>query len=149
MSSGHGMSDFDLDGFLPYRLAVAAGRVSRAFADRYRREFGISIAEWRVLAHLAQAGAVSVREIHARADMDKPKVSRAASRLATAGLVTKREHRDDGRLVALELTDAGRQLFARIVPVAEAYQAELIRSLGPEASGLMRALDRIGNQPSA
>jgi DNA-binding MarR family transcriptional regulator len=142
-------TDFDLDNFLPYRLAVVAGRVSRAFAERYRLEFGISIPEWRVLAHLAQEGAVSVREIHARVDMEKSKVSRAASRLAKAGLVAKREHRGDGRLVAMELTEDGRRLFARIVPVAKAYQSDLIARLGPDAAGLIRALDRIGDQPSA
>lgn len=149
MSSGRGMSDFDLDSFLPYRLAVAAGRVSRAFADRYRREFGISIPEWRVLAHLAQEGAISVREIHARLEMDKSKVSRAASRLVAAGLVIKRNNDKDGRLVALELTDGGRTLFARISLVAEDYQAELLSRLGPDAESLMRALDRIGDQPKA
>ena len=142
-------ADFDLDSFLPYRLAVVAARVSRAFAERYRTDFGISIPEWRVLAHLAQAGAVSVREIHARVDMDKSKVSRAASRLASAGLIAKRDHSKDGRLVALELTEDGQRLFARIVPVAEAYQAELVARLGPEAAGLMRALDLISDQPSA
>ncbi len=143
------MNRFDLDTFLPYRLAVVAGRVSRTFALRYRQEFGISIPEWRVLAHLAQAGAVSVREVHARVDMDKSKVSRAASRLAAAGLIMKRGHPEDGRLLDLELTEAGRALFARIVPVAETYQRELIAELGPDADGFSRALDKIGCQPKA
>ena len=61
------MEQFDLDAFLPYQLAVAATRVSRAFAERYRAEFGLSIPEWRVLAHLSRSGAVSVREIEAMA----------------------------------------------------------------------------------
>ena len=74
------MHGFELTDFLPYQLAVAAGRVSRAFSDRYRAEFGLSIPEWRVLAHLSTADAVSIREIHARVDMDKSKVSRAAAR---------------------------------------------------------------------
>ncbi len=143
------MSDFELSHFLPYRHAVVAGRVSRAFADRYRREFRVTIPEWRVLAHLAQTGAVSVREIHARVDMDKSKVSRAASRLAEAGLITKRGHPDDARLLELNLTEAGHALFDRIVPVAEAYQRGLLAALGPDAEPFGRALDRIDNQPSA
>lgn len=75
------MPPFDLAAFLPCQLSVAASRVSRGFAERYRAEFGLSIPEWRVLAHLAQSDTVSVREIHARVDMDKSKVSRAAVRL--------------------------------------------------------------------
>ena len=73
--------NFDLSAFLPYQLAVVASRVSKGFAERYRAEFGLTIPEWRVLAHMAQFDAVSVREIQARVDMDKSKVSRAAARL--------------------------------------------------------------------
>ena len=40
--------DFDLNAFLPYRINAAASRISRAFAEKYRDEFGISIPEWRV-----------------------------------------------------------------------------------------------------
>ena len=57
---------FDLDQFLPYRLAVAAAQVSRRFARRYAAEAGLTIPEWRVLAHLDGCGPVSVREITAR-----------------------------------------------------------------------------------
>lgn len=137
------ISDFDLSEFLPYQLAVAAARVSRDFAERYRAEFGISIPEWRVLAHLAQAGAVSVREIHGRVDMDKSKVSRAAARLESAGHITKRGHTGDRRLVELALTDQGRALVARILPVAQDYQAELERALGADAPHLRNGLRKI------
>jgi maleylacetoacetate isomerase len=105
------MHDFDLSAFLPYQLAVAAARVSKGFADRYRAEFGLSIPEWRVLAHLAGDDAVSVREIHARVDMDKSKVSRAAARLEEAGLIEKRENAADRRLLDMRLTDKGRDLI--------------------------------------
>jgi DNA-binding MarR family transcriptional regulator len=135
--------DFDLESFLPYQLAVVSSRVSRVFAERYRKEFGLSIPEWRVLAHLAQSGTVSVREIHARVDMDKSKVSRAAARLEVSGYIAKRPHAEDRRLVELSLTGAGRDLVARILPVACAYQRELESWLGDDAEGLRRALVRM------
>jgi DNA-binding MarR family transcriptional regulator len=131
---------FDLAAFLPYQLAVASSRVSKGFADRYRAEFGLSIPEWRVLAHLAQSGSVSVREIHARVDMDKSKVSRAAARLETAGLIEKRENLEDRRLLDMRLTDTGRALIARIVPIADAYQAEVLAKLTDGAAEFRAAL---------
>ena len=134
---------FDLSAFLPYQLATAAARVSRGFAARYRTEFGLSIPEWRVLAHLAQSGAVSVREIQARVDMDKSKVSRAATRLESAGLIAKRANAADRRLLDMTLTAAGRALMARILPVADAYQAEVLATLGPDADPFRRALARL------
>ena len=78
------LPEFDLAGFLPYRLAVAARRTSEELARQYRSRFGISIPEWRVLVHLAQAGDVSVRDIEARVAMEKYMVSRAAKRLREA-----------------------------------------------------------------
>ena len=136
---------FDLSAFLPYQLAVAASRVSKGFADRYRAEFGLTIPEWRVLAHLAQSDQVSVREIHAQVDMDKSKVSRAAARLEAQGLIEKRENPEDRRLLDMRLTAKGRELIARIVPIADAYQAQVLAQMGPEApafrAGLLRLLE--------
>lgn len=131
---------FQLSEFLPYQLAVAAAHVSREFAQRYRREFGLSIPEWRVLAHIAAEGGVSVREIQARVDMDKTKVSRAAARLEHNGLIEKRPNPLDRRLIDMRLTEPGATLFARITPIANAYQAEILASLGPDADSFRKAL---------
>ncbi len=136
---------FALDRFLPYRLAVAASRVSRGFAERYREPFGLSVAEWRVLAHLHAAGAVSVRDLHLRADLEKSKASRAAARLEAAGLVAKAEDGRDRRLVSLSLTEAGRARMEALIPLAEGYEAELMARLAPEdRAALARILDRFG-----
>ncbi|MDQ2066491.1 MarR family winged helix-turn-helix transcriptional regulator [Xinfangfangia sp. CPCC 101601] len=137
------MPPFDLSAFLPYQLSVASARISRGFAERYRQEFGLSIPEWRVLAHLAGGDAVSVREIHARVDMDKSKVSRAAARLEEAGLIEKRAHAEDKRLLDMRLTAEGQALMARIVPIADAYQAEVLARLGGDAAAFRAALTRL------
>lgn len=136
-------TDFDLNTFLPYRLSAASSRVSRAFSDRYRAEFGISIPEWRVLAHLYQSGDVSVRDIEARADMEKSKVSRAASRLESAGYITKAVNDADRRLVSLRLTSQGRARFARLIPLAIRFQNEMRAQLGPLAGALDEGLSAL------
>lgn len=141
------MSEFDLSAFLPYQIAVASSRVSRGFAALYRAEFGLSIPEWRVLAHLAQSGVVSVREIHARVDMDKSKVSRAAARLEAANLIEKRANESDRRLIDMTLTPKGREMIARILPMALAYQAEVLAQLGADAAPFGRALETLIKTP--
>lgn len=134
---------FELDDFLPYRLAVAASQVSRRFAALYAAEAGLSIPEWRVLAHLAGSGPVSVRDINARVNLDKSVVSRAASRLERAGWLRKSGDDSDQRLVALELTDQGRALMDRLGRIADAFQAELMQELGEDGPHLSRALARL------
>ncbi len=137
------MAKFDLDAFLPYQLAVLSSRVSREFASLYRQKFGISIPEWRVIAHLSQSGSVSVREIHQKVDMDKSKVSRAAARLEKAGYISKRLNPDDRRLVELALTDKGRAMVEEITPMARAYEERVLAALGPEAACFRAALERL------
>jgi DNA-binding MarR family transcriptional regulator len=124
------LPEFDLYGFTPYRLAVAAKQTSEGLARLYRARFGISIPEWRVLVHLAHAGEVSVRDIEARVAMEKYEVSRAAKRLREAGLIERCQNPDDRRLIILSLTLAGRDMMAKLLPLAKAHQAELEQRLG-------------------
>ena len=138
---------FALDGFLPYRVAVLAGRLSREFSRIYQQRFGLSRAEWRVMAHLSQEAEVSVREIHARVDMDKSKVSRAATRLEEAGIVTKRISDRDRRLVVLALTDKGTAMMSELAEAARDYQAEVMDRLGPEAAAFLTGLDALLDRP--
>lgn len=137
---------FQLDDFLPYRLSVAATQISRRFAQLYAAEAGLTIPEWRVLAHLGQSGAVSVRDIHERVNLDKSMVSRAASRLQEAGLLRKSDHDKDGRLIVLELTPEGQKLMQRLGNLAESFQAELLAELGTEEAVLHRMLDKLSSQ---
>lgn len=132
------MSDFNLEHFLPYQLAKLASRTSRDFARVYAAEFGLTIPEWRVLAHLGQEGNVSIREIHARVDMDKSKVTRAVQRLEAAGLVQKEQNPDDKRLVSLTLSPKGKSMIQRITPLAKAFADDLLAPLSTAEARVFR-----------
>jgi len=138
------LDKLDLAAFLPYRIAVLASRISRRLARVYERRFGISVAEWRVIAHLAHGERVSVRDIHERVSLDKPRVSRAVARLQAAGLVAKSPGRSDQRLVEISLTRKGWRLYGEIVPLARAYEEELLSALSAaERGALDRALEKL------
>src|ERR1700722_4400339 len=130
----------DLDRFLPYLVNVLASRLSRELASVYEKGFGISIPEWRVIAHLSQNRNVSVREIHERVDMDKAKVSRAAARLEGAGIIEKKVNGADRRLVELQLTKKGRKMFAEIEPLALAYEQDQLSRLSRKEQASLRAI---------
>ncbi len=138
-------TDFDLDTFLPYQLSVLAARVSAGgFARHYKQAYGISVAEWRVVAHLSRGDAVSVREIHERVNMDKPKVSRAASRLEEAGYVTKLTNSTDRRLVELSLTEKGWAMIADLTPpIARRYEDRLLDAIGAEDETFRRLVSSL------
>lgn len=133
-----------LEGFLPYRLSVVANRISRGLADLYEQEFGLSIAEWRLLAILARFGPLSAMAVSQRAAMDKVRVSRAVARAAGRGLVARSVDADDRRRLTLSLTAEGWRIHNAIVPRARAREADLLEGMSPEDVGQFHdLLDRL------
>ncbi|HEY8580333.1 MAG TPA: MarR family transcriptional regulator [Beijerinckiaceae bacterium] len=134
----------DLSGFLPYQLSVAAEAVSRVFARRYAREFGLTVPEWRVMAILAEAEAMATQEIIERTQMDPVRVSRAVLRLTRKGLVDRTTHPRDQRAHVLALSAEGLAVYSQIVPIARALEREFAEGLTPaERARLEEVLARI------
>ena len=130
-----------LEAFLPYRMVNLSQQISSTLAKIYEREFGISIAQWRVIANLGEKGALSPKDISEQTSMDKARVSRAVRELSEAKLVSKHDHQADGRAYILELTAAGRKVYAKIAPKALKWEQELVSCLtNSEHAELMRIL---------
>lgn len=141
------LPDFDLDRYLPYRLTVIAAQMSAKLARHYKVQYGISIAEWRILLNLGYSGSGSVRDIEKRVSLEKSKVSRGVSRLEGKGYLTKSVDDTDRRLLKLTLTDAGIDLLGQLIPIARSYQDELNATLGEMSDPLQSALDRLAESP--
>jgi DNA-binding MarR family transcriptional regulator len=132
---------FDLEHYLPYRLTVISGRLSAGLAKQYKTRFGISIAEWRVLLNVGYTEDLSIRDIEARVNLEKSKVSRAASKLEAKGYLTKHVDDKDKRLLKLTLTDDGVKLLGELIPIAQAFHAQLDAKLGENIDALQESLD--------
>ena len=135
----------DLRQFLPYRLAVVARAIGNELGKRYSNDCGVSIPEWRVIAHMAEVGACSSGEICARTAMDKATVNRAVSRLVAAGLVLADVSKLDRRLNVLTLSARGRSVHKVIVPLALDVERQLLDVLtGEERVVVFRAIEKLG-----
>lgn len=138
-----------LSEFLPYRLSVLSNTVSRRIADRYEREFGLSVRQWRVMAVLGEESGLGAGEIAKRTAMDKVAVSRAVADLVDKGLVRRRASQNDGRLSHLFLSADGRTVYARVAHLALAYERELLSGLSERQRGaLFRAMDILADTSS-
>lgn len=133
-------NNLQLDRFLPYRLSVLSNVVSGAISASYARRFALTIAQWRVLAVLGQSAELSAAEVAQRTAMDKVAVSRAVASLLRARRISRSLTVGDRRRSALRLTAAGRAVYAQVVPLALAYERDLLRSLNAEER---LALERI------
>jgi DNA-binding MarR family transcriptional regulator len=122
-------SKLRLQDYLPYRLSTAANAVSQLIARSYEKEFSLKIPQWRLLAVLADEGPLTQQMLCGRTVMDKVAVMRAAQGLLQRRLVKRLPNDRDGRSHRLMLTEAGKRLHARIVPMALKYEAELLAGI--------------------
>jgi DNA-binding MarR family transcriptional regulator len=135
---------FRLEDFLPYQLSVTSSRVSRLFARRYSEAFGLSIAEWRVIAVVGRFGTLSPSAVGAATAMDKVKVSRAAAGLVARGLIKQAHDPRDGRGRLLSLTRKGGAVHQGVVSLARELETSLSQGLSrTEWAALQRALIRL------
>ena len=126
--------------FLPYLLSVTSNAVSSRVAEVYRARFGLRIAEWRVMAVLGDAGALTQRDLTAATLMDKVAVNRACKELEDRGLAARTANERDGRSHHLELTADGRAMYGRIMPLAVEMERQLFDAFSPEERQTFRRL---------
>lgn len=129
-----------LSAFLPYQLSLTSNAVSGRIAQEYRARFGLSVPEWRVMAVLGDAGGLTQRDLTMRTLMDKVAVNRACKVLEDRGLASRRPNEQDGRSHLLELTPAGVDVHAQIMPLAREMERRLFGSFGHEEIEQFRTL---------
>lgn len=139
------MSEFDripprLAAFLPYLLSITSNAVSERIAREYRSRFGLKITEWRVMAVLGDAGALTQRDLTAMTLMDKVAVNRACKVLEDSGLAERQPNADDGRSHHLVLTAKGSGIYAEIMPLAEEMERQLFSGMSDEDVATFRSL---------
>ena len=126
--------------FLPYRLSTTSNAVSGRISQEYRTRFGLSVPEWRVMAVLGDAGAMTQRELTQHTVMDKVAVNRACKVLEERGLAARQPNAQDGRSHLLELTAAGREMHGQIMPLAQEMERRLFANFTDEEVDTFRAL---------
>ncbi|MEP9371231.1 MarR family winged helix-turn-helix transcriptional regulator [Mesorhizobium sp. KR1-2] len=119
-----------LEQFLPYRLNRLAEAVSREFAKTYRDRHGLTRPEWRTFATLGQYGSMTATAIGTHSAMHKTKVSRAVAALEERKWLTRTPDPADRRIEHLALTKAGLTAYREMVPLAKAFERELLGKLG-------------------
>jgi DNA-binding MarR family transcriptional regulator len=121
-----------LERFLPYRLSVLTNRISNALARDYAERFALSVAEWRVMAVLGRFGADTATGVCRHTAMDKVTVSRANARLLKRELLLRKTDPEDRRRTIFSLSTAGQDIHDQIVPIALAFEADLLAGLSSD-----------------
>lgn len=114
-----------LDAQVCFAMVVA----SRGILSIYRpilEPLGLTHPQYLVMLALWEQAPLSVRDLSRLLDLDPGTLSPLLKRLEAAGLITRGRDRTDERMLAVELTAAGRELRERALQVPPA----VVRRLG-------------------
>jgi len=134
--------DHDLERALPYLISRAGMRMGQAFSKELKR-FQLSLTEWRVCVALHHKPHQRLSELASLTSTDPSTLSRVVDGLLQRGLLVRDRSDEDGRAVALSLTDSGRDLTQRIIPLAQLYERVSLSGLSTAQADALRDMLRI------
>ena len=133
---------------LSYRLHQVANLLSRGAEMRYRREFGVSLWEWRTVALLGGAGEPqSLNELARAAGMDKGQMSRVVSGLTRRRIIFREADANDARGIRLSLTRSGKALYRKLIRAAAERNSAFLGCLSvKERECLEQAMTKLARE---
>ena len=130
--------------FLNYRLSrllsASAAMVVRLCEGRY----GITRREWRVIALLAEKGAMSPSALAEITHLERGRVSALITQLVAKNLVQRSVVAGDARRAEVSLSENGRALYDELLPQSAAFNREVLDALtAPEQEAFDEMLRKL------
>jgi DNA-binding MarR family transcriptional regulator len=124
---------------LPYRLLVLSRMIDRETARLLQKQFGLSLADWRLLAIGSAMGPSTASEIGAAGEIDRAEISRAFRKLEEAGLMTRDPDPKHGKRKIISPTKKGQAFFRKVRDERRQYFRAIMGPLSPDERILMDA----------
>ena len=140
-----------LDDFAPYLLNRIVNRINANLSEALK-ETGITVPIYRVLAVLIAGNGRTVNELAVYTVIEQSTLSKILARMESQGLVSREPNKQDGRVVEIHITDAGRNAYERVLPIALSHHEQAMAGLGPRErrdmiATLHRVLDNVRHSP--
>lgn len=107
-------------------------RMLRTYADYKASQFGITRAQWVLLARLDRFEGLKQSELAEMLDLQPISVTRLLDRLCDSGLIERRSDPSDRRAKRLYLTPAARPLLERLGDLGEELMATALAGVTRE-----------------
>ena len=133
--------DAFLNNLMLYLLARATSQASAPMHEQVRKH-GLSVPEWRTLMTIADTPR-TIGDLAALLLMKQPTLTRILDRMEQAGLIRRKSDPKDGRRVLAALTARGEALAQDLIPMALAYDADLLKSYSSEEAETLKEALRV------
>src|SRR5438132_8854257 len=110
-------------------LVNDVGRLLRTYADQQARQFGMTRAQWAVLARLEYAEGLKQSELAELLDLQPITLTRLVDRLCANGLIERRADPSDRRAKRLYLTTQAHPLMNQLADRGENLLATVLAGL--------------------
>lgn len=119
-------------------------RLVRAYADRQAARFGITRAQWAVLAKVERFEGMKQTELAEQMEMQPITLTRLIDRLCDNGWIERRSDDSDRRVNRLYLRKAGRALLGKMNGLKSEITATALEGISPsEAQRLLTQLETV------
>lgn len=137
-------TDLVITELLSFRLHRVVNAFERSAALLFRREFDVSLGEWRALALLGGGAASTTNRIARLAGIDPAQMSRIVTKLVDRGFVVRSS--GPGNSSPISLTPAGRRTYRGLIAAARARNTAFLAALTEdEIVHLNSALEKLAN----
>ena len=139
-----------LDELLLYRLSRLQATAGALVVRYCEGQYGITRREWRIMAVLANKGALGSSELAEHAQLDRSRTSKAVTALAHKNLLSRTPKAGDARHVSLALTTAGVAMHKSLFPLVSQINRDVLAALNAhEVQLLDDLLTRLQQSASA
>ena len=119
-------------------------RLLRAYADKEAARFGITRAQWAVLAKVERSEGMKQTELAELLEMQPITLTRLIDKLCDAGWIERRSDATDRRVNRLYLRKAGRALLGKMSGLRSELTATALDGINPaDAHRLLNQLEQI------
>jgi len=119
-------------------------RLIRAYADKQAARYGITRAQWAVLAKVERAEGLKQSELAEQMEMQPITLTRLVDRLCDNGWIERRGDESDRRVNRLYLRKAARPLLGKLNGLRSEITATALEGINPsEAHRLLAQLETI------
>ena len=108
-------------------------RLLKTYADQRARDFGMTRAQWAVLARVERSEGLKQCELADTLDLQPITLTRLIDRLCDGGLIERRSDPDDRRAKRLYLTPAARPVLDGLTRLGQDIMATVLAGIEPAA----------------
>ncbi|MEM1298098.1 MAG: MarR family transcriptional regulator [Pseudomonadota bacterium] len=140
----------ELTQFLSYRIVRVHQTLNAQAVAVLDAVAGITLTQWRLIAMIGTGTATTARDVTRRTMIDPAMISRTTKALEEAGLLSTSRPDSDRRVVEMELTPRGQEIFERTLPFMRTRQQALMDALDEDEQaiifGILDKLERAADR---